>query len=440
MLSSAIKKAEILDRDAVVTPAGVVSWKEFARLMTGKLEKLYALGHRRVGLCLAATADSFATLAALERLECDTFLLSADDSKEVSLALARRLQLGAVIASDEVIEIPGEGIAKGQGTLTILTSGSSGQPKAVRHSWETLGRPVRRSSDQVAQRWLLTYRPHLYAGLQVALQCFLNGGALVAPFPGMSAPEVADLAAASRVRFVSATPSYWRWLLTFAPMETLQRLDPVQVTLGGEVVPQEVLDKLKECFPRARVVHIYATTELGRCFSVTDSKAGFPASFLNQRSADGVELRIVNDELCVRSANAMQGYDGNQGTGHDAGNWLPTGDLVEIAAGRVHFRGRASDIINVGGNKVHPLEIERVIRSVPGVADVRVFGRASSIVGQIVECEVVTDEGVDSTLVEETVRSHCLNQLSSHQRPRTIRMVSNIGVSSAGKRTRRPVS
>ena len=206
------------------------------------------------------------------------------------------------------------------------------------------------------------------------------------------------------------------------------------------MVPQEVLDKLKECFPRARVVHIYATTELGRCFSVTDGKAGFPASFLDQRSPDGVELRIVNDELCVRSANAMQGYDGNQGTGHDPGNWLPTGDLVEIAAGRVHFRGRASDIINVGGNKVHPLEIERVIRSVPGVADVRVFGRASSIVGQIVECEVVTDEGADSALVQETVRSHCLTQLSSHQRPRTIRMVSNIGVSSAGKRTRRPVS
>jgi acyl-CoA synthetase (AMP-forming)/AMP-acid ligase II len=430
MLSSAIEKAEILDRDAIVTPAGVVSWKEFARLMAGELEKLCALGHRRVGLRLAATADSFATLAALERLECDTFLLSADDSKEVSLTLARRLQLGAVIASDEVIEIPGEGIAKGQGTLTILTSGSSGQPKAVRHSWETLGRPVRRTSDQVTQRWLLTYRPHLYAGLQVALQCFLNGGALVAPRPGMSAAEVADLAAASRVQFVSATPSYWRWLLTFAAMETLQRLDLVQVTLGGEVVPQEVLDKLKECFPRARVVHIYATTELGRCFSVTDSKAGFPASFLDQRSPDGVELRIVNDELCVRSANAMQGYDGNEGAG----------DLVQIAAGRVHFRGRASDIINVGGNKVHPLEIERVIRSVPGVADVRVFGRASSIVGQIVECEVVTDEGADSTLVQETVRSHCLNQLSSHQRPRTIRMVSNIGVSSAGKRTRRPVS
>jgi acyl-CoA synthetase (AMP-forming)/AMP-acid ligase II len=440
MLSSAIKQAEALPIDAIVTPEGAVSWKDLATLVAEKSEKYRVLGRRRVGLCLQATAEGLATLAALDFLSCDAFLFAGDGSDEERRAVARGLGLGALLASDVVLEIPDESKASGHSTVTILTSGSSGRPKAARHSWEGLARPVRRASDRLAPRWLLTYRPNLYAGLQVILQCVLNGGTLAAPRPGMSAPKVAEFAASARVQFVSATPSYWRWLLTFADADVLRRLDLLQITLGGEVVSQEILDRLRELFPGARLVHIYATTELGRCFSVTDGKAGFPSSFLDQRSPDGVELQIINDELCVRSANGMQGYDGDSGPSYDPKTWFPTGDLVGVVGDRVHFLGRASDMINVGGNKVHPLEIERLIRSVPGVADVRVYGRKSSITGQLVECEVMAAEGADSTQVQEAVQSCCLNQLASHQRPRTVRMVSEIGVSQAGKRIRGLVS
>jgi acyl-CoA synthetase (AMP-forming)/AMP-acid ligase II len=441
MLSSAIKQAEALTSDAIVNPDGAFSWRELAGLAAEKSEKYRVLGGRRVGLCLQATAEGLATLAALDCLCCDTFLFSSDGSDEQMRAVARGLGLGAFLASDVLSEIPGESKASGHSSVTILTSGSSGQPKAVRHSWESLARPVRRASDRLAPRWLLTFRPNLYAGLQVILQCVLNGGTLAAPRPGMSAPKVAEFAASARVQFVSATPSYWRWLLTFADAEVLRRLGLLQITLGGEVVPQEILDRLRELFPGARLVHIYATTELGRCFSVTDGKAGFPTSFLDQRSPDGVELQIINDELCVRSANRMQGYDGDSShSSYDPKTWFPTGDLVGVVGNRVHFLGRASDMINVGGNKVHPLEIERLIRAVPGVVDVRVYGRKSSITGQLVECEVVAAEGADAAQVQEAVQSCCLNRLASHQRPRTVRMVSEIGLSQAGKRTRGLVS
>jgi acyl-CoA synthetase (AMP-forming)/AMP-acid ligase II len=440
MFSSAIKQAEALPNEAIVNPDGAVSWRDLARLMAEKTGKYRVLGRRRVGLCLQATAEGLATLAALDCLCCDAFLFSGESSDEKRRTVAQRLGLGAILASDVLSEIPDEGKASGRSTVTILTSGSSGQPKAVRHSWESLARPVRRTSYRQAPRWLLTYRPNLYAGLQVMLQCVLNGGTLAAPRPGMSAPKVAEFAAAARVQFVSATPSYWRWLLTFADADVLRRLGWLQITLGGEVVPQEILDRLRELFPGTRLVHIYATTELGRCFSVTDGNAGFPARFLHQRSSDGVELQIINDELCVRSANGMQGYDGDSGYSYDPKTWFPTGDLVGVVGDRVHFLGRASDMINVGGNKVHPLEIERLIRSVPGVADVRVYGRKSSIIGQLVECEVVAAEGADATRVTAAVQSCCLNQLASHQRPRAIRMVSEISVSQAGKRTRGLVS
>src|SRR5262245_32755960 len=99
----------------------------------------------------------------------------------------------------------------------------------------------------------------------------------------------------------------------------------------------------------------------------------------------------------------MRGYDRQQ-TSCAAQAWGRTGDLVEFQGDRVVFVGRTSDIINVGGNKVHPLEVERVIRTVAGVADVRVYGKASSIVGQLVACEITPTRGVDPGQLEDAVR------------------------------------
>ncbi len=116
--------------------------------------------------------------------------------------------------------------------------------------------------------------------------------------------------------------------------------------------------------------------------------------------------------------------------------WIGTGDLVGIDADRVLFRGRRTEIINVGGNKVHPLEVERVIRSVPGVADVRVFGRRSSIAGQLVACEVVSDGRRHDEELQQAVLQTCHANLAAHQRPRLLNIVEQIALSSAQKMVR----
>ena len=95
----------------------------------------------------------------------------------------------------------------------------------------------------------------------------------------------------------------------FAKSDLLAQLPIVQITLGGEVVDQAVLDRLKNAFPKSRLVHIYATTEMGRCFSVNDGLAGFPASYLKAPLPDGVELKIEDGQLMIRSANSMRMYD-----------------------------------------------------------------------------------------------------------------------------------
>jgi acyl-CoA synthetase (AMP-forming)/AMP-acid ligase II len=323
----------------------------------------------------------------------------------------------------------------GESTVTILTSGTSGKPKAATHTWTTLARPIRMTQTEETQRWLLSYAPHLYAGLQVILQCMAQGGVLVVDDSRGDIAALVKLMCDHRVGYVSATPSYWRKLFMLADPNELVRVPIVQVTLGGEVADQLILDKLSATFPQARIIHIYATTELGRCFSVTDRLAGFPARFLEQTSPDGVRMKIEEGELLVQSENRMRKYDSavSDGVSVTQDGWTRTGDLVDRSADRVYFVGRRSDLINVGGNKVAPLEVERVIREVNGVADVRVFPQNSSIAGQLVACEIVPGAGANRDDLRRRVISHCQASLAGHARPRWITMVDQIELSSANK-------
>jgi acyl-CoA synthetase (AMP-forming)/AMP-acid ligase II len=325
------------------------------------------------------------------------------------------------------------------GSVTILTSGSTGEPKAVRHRWERLARPVRRQATARPPVWLLAYRPHLYAGLQVIFQSLLNRGALAVPDPRAEPNEVLNLMAAAGVTHASATPSYWRRLLTWSDEEVPRRVPLLQITLGGEVVDQTILDRLQATFPAARLVHIYATTELGRCFSVADGRAGFPATWLGQLSADGVELQERDGQLWVRSANAMSGYEAESDAPArvDAEGWFATGDLVERRGDRCYFVGRNSDLINVGGNKVSPVAVERVIRQLVEVAEVRVFAQSSSLAGQLVACQIVAAAGQSADVVRQVVREHCQAQLDRYQCPRLIEVVDRLPLTDAGKLMRK---
>jgi acyl-CoA synthetase (AMP-forming)/AMP-acid ligase II len=282
--------------------------------------------------------------------------------------------------------------------------------------------------------WLQTYLPNLYAGMQISLQCLLNGGTLVSPGVGATVDQIIELMLREHVEFASATPAYWRRLLMFGDSKKFRSITLKQITLGGEVVDQQVLDMLKSAFPTARIAHIYATSELGRCFSVTDGTAGFPADWIGKAASDGVELNVQDDELLVRSPNSMQGYDelSAQRSNQPPSTWIATGDLVKRNGDRYMFVGRRSDVINVGGHKVFPQEVEPLLRAVPGVADVRVYGQPSSLVGQLVAAQIVAASPGEAETVKVRV-IEATKQLSPHQRPRLVEMVDQTATTSAGK-------
>ena len=420
-----------------------INWQTLREKTEQYAHQFAECGGCKVGVAVRPLVDSIAVFAALDRLGATAILM--DGSRGQKQCQQSLMPLGGnhllVADANGSFQLKNGATAgaaqEPAGGVTILTSGTEGQPKAARHTWESLLRPVRDGMEP--QRWLLSYRLHLYAGLQVLLQSLVTGGGVC--MPGEASPaETVPMLMANGVQFASATPSYWRRLLLFASRNDLQKLELRQITLGGEAVDQPLLDQLQQAFPNARVIHIYATTELGRCFSVSDGKAGFPISFLDDNAGRHADLRIEDGQLMVRSKNRMDHYLATEaGTrqGFDDEGWFATGDQVEVVGERVYFAGRLGDMINVGGNKVRPLQVENEVRQVPGVADVRIYGQTSSIAGELVACEIVIGAGFDPSEVQQAVAAHCRENLSQYQWPRLIQIVERLPLSDAGKTRRR---
>jgi acyl-coenzyme A synthetase/AMP-(fatty) acid ligase len=189
--------------------------------------------------------------------------------------------------------------------------------------------------------------------------------------------------------------------------------------MGGEIATQDLIDRLQEVFQPNRIVHVYASTEHGSLFSVSDGKAGFPVEWLNQRPSSGIGLRLLENELYI-----------SRGPGHD---YLPTGDAVRIENRRVLFAGRTTEQINVGGRKVNPVQIEASLRSIAGVIDVRVYAVPNAITGEVVAADLVLEPGSKEEETLQVIHAYCRDHLAAFERPRKIQFVKGIPTTKAGK-------
>ncbi len=147
----------------------------------------------------------------------------------------------------------------------------------------------------------------------------------------------------------------------------IRTISPRYVRLSGEIADQAVLDNLRAVFPHASVGHAYASTEAGVGFEVNDGREGFPASMIGQ-AGTGVDMKVEDGSLRIRSSRNAACYVGaNSAALKDDDGFVDTGDMVELRGDRYYFVGRRGGIINVGGLKVHPEEIEAVINRHPDV-------------------------------------------------------------------------
>jgi acyl-CoA synthetase (AMP-forming)/AMP-acid ligase II len=370
--------------------------------------------NRKVGLYFSDGIDLVLHMLALDRLGADTFLFSPDMQPAEVAANIEELQIDFLLSNQPNLPKPTRQPASpsAESRVTLFTSGTSGKAKGALHTWTSLAAGIKRDARFKGTRWLLTYGLNRFAGLQVFLQCLLNGGCLV------FGPAEASHLLTEQVQCISGTPTFWRKFLTLSSPEQVRDLPLKQITLGGEVVSQPILNALRAAFPNAQITHVYASTEMGVCFSVHDALEGFPASYLDR--AGDATFRIENGELLIRSKRAMTRYLNAR---QEAGDWFHTGDLVELKGDRVLFLGRRSEIINVGGSKVYPAEIEDIIRKIPGISECRVFATKSSFAGNLVSAEIVPTPGADTAALKTSINAAC-EHLASHKRPRLITFVS----------------
>jgi len=344
--------------------------------------------------------------------------------------------IGLVIAAGLPVAVDTRARTERATEWLMLTSGTSGVPKIVGHTLEGLSGAI--VADGPARGtppvWATFYDIRRYGGLQIFLRAIIGGGSMVLSEPGEALTDSVARLNARGVTHISGTPSHWRKLLMSG---SAADFSPRYVRLSGEIADQAVLDGLRLAFPQASIGHAYASTEAGVGFAVNDGKEGFPADLIGI-NRDGVEMKVEDGSLRIRSRRAAHAYVGRNAAGlTDGEGYVDTGDMVELRGNRYYFVGRRGGIINIGGLKVHPEEIEAVINRHPEVRMSRARSRKSPITGGIVVADVVLADGIDrGDGIRDEILADCRRSLAPHKVPAMIRFVDRLDVTAAGKLAR----
>jgi acyl-coenzyme A synthetase/AMP-(fatty) acid ligase len=326
----------------------------------------------------------------------------------------------------------------------LLTSGTTGAPKLVLHTLASLIHVIvhqaRQQAALQAAVWSTFYDIRRYGGLQIFLRAALCGGSLVMSDPKEAITDFLTRGGNAGITHISGTPSHWRRALMSGAATTIA---PAYVRLSGEISDQAILDNLKAAYPRSRVAHAFASTEAGVAFEVGDGLAGFPESLVGNGTGP-VELKVDGGTLRIRSGAQADRYLGDAAAPlRDAAGFIDTGDRVELRDGRYHFMGRAGGVINVGGLKVHPEEVEAVINAIPWVRMSLVKARRNPITGAVVTADVVLADEADAPgerpageAVTREIIAACRRDLPAHKIPAMVRIVPSLEMSAAGKLVR----
>jgi len=311
----------------------------------------------------------------------------------------------------------------------LATSGTSGQPKLISHTLQSLTATVKYSALSLhSHRWGLLYAVHRFAGLQVILQSLLTGSVLVVT-QEIDLPLKIQCFKDNAVTALSATPSMWRQILM---IKDIKHLKLKNITLGGEIAENLILSNLKNTFHNTTIRHIYASTEAGVGLSVVDGRAGFPYAWINELTRI-TQLKINDENHLMVKPEAFLSASENY-LPLDAQGFYDTGDIVTIDDERVLFVGRDSGVINVGGNKVYPEYVESIIRQFNNVLDVRVFGQSNAMIGQLVAAELVLGHQIaDEKLFKQQLIIHCKKTLSKYQIPMLLFFKKELATNAANK-------
>ncbi len=315
--------------------------------------------------------------------------------------------------------------------LVLFTSGSSGKPKAMIHNLDNLLASYEGRREKSLKMMVFLMFDHI-GGLNTLLNAVSIGAMLVVP--NERGPEsVAKLIERYKIQVLPASPTFLN-LLLISELSEKHDLGSLRIiSYGTEPMPESLLKRLRAYFPKVRFIQTYGTSETGISSTISET-----SDSISLRIDDpNTESKIVNGELWLRTKTQTLGYLNAPMDSFTEDGWFRTGDQVEMDTnGFMKIIGRMREVINVGGQKVLPSEVESVLLELDFIQDCIVSAESNAITGQAVVANVVLKDQMDPILLRKTVRQYCLSKLDPYKIPAKIKVTESLNVSERFKKTR----
>ena len=312
--------------------------------------------------------------------------------------------------------------------LVLFSSGSTGKNKAALHNLSKLLEKFKKLRHRLCTINFLLF-DHI-GGINTLLYTLSNGGTVVTS-RDRDPDKICRLIEKYKVELLPTTPTFLNLLLISDAYKNYDMSSLKMITYGTEVMPESLLKRLNKTFPNVQFLQTYGLSELG----ILRSKSKESDSLWVKVGGEGFETKVVDRVLWIRAHSAMMGYL-NVSSPFDENGWMNTEDIVEVKGDYIRILGRQSDIINVGGQKVYPTEVESVLMQMENVIDANVRGESNPITGNIVVAKLTLENPEELSNLKKRVRKFCRERLESYKLPVKIEIAKNFQYTSRFKKVR----
>lgn len=384
---------------------------------------------------------AIATMLALIERSCVVVPLteSVEEQKPEFREIAE-VEVIVEIADDDSLEVASTGRTvghellqelrvRGHPGLVLFSSGSTGKSKAAVHDLLPMLEKfkVRRHTLRTITFLLFDH----IGGVNTLFYSLSNGGCIVT-IPDRRPETVCEAIERHRVELLPTSPTFLNLVLVSQAYRDYDLSSLKIVTYGTEPMPEATLQRIHELLPDVRLLQTYGLSEVG----ILRSKSRSSDSLWVKVGGEGFETRVVDGKLEIKAESAMLGYL-NAPSPFTEDGWFRTGDVVEVEGEYLRILGRDSEIINVGGEKVYPAEVEGVLESMSGVEQAVVAGEAHPLTGNIVTARVKLSTDEDLGDFRRRMRTFCRERLTRFKIPQKVELVSESLQGSRFKKMRR---
>ena len=315
--------------------------------------------------------------------------------------------------------------------LILFSSGSTGAPKAMIHNLDTLVDSYGDKKQKQINMLVFLMFDHI-GGINTMLNILSMNATMIIP-QNRNADDICQLIEEYKIAVLPSSPTFLNLILINRSYEKYDLSSLRMITYGTETMPEGLLGRLKAVFSKVKFLQTFGTSETG--IAATSSKSS--SSTFMKIDDENLEYKIVDNELWLRSKTQILGYLNRSMESFTNDGWFKTGDLVELDnEGFIKIIGRNKEIINVGGQKVLPSEVESVLLGMDEIEDCLVYGEQNAITGQSVSCDVVLKSGVEADGFKILVRKFCKDKLDSFKIPTRVNVVQKTEFTERFKKSR----